>query len=176
MKHLIFILGLLNFSILTTAQSLTEVKSVFCSPINICNLSNSLNIPKNISAKECTWKTLTCEQIESKGDFIGVHIKFKCKTDIIFSLKSNFKNIKLINKVTEKILHPYAILWNDSEFNSTTDTEIPFIGYMTNNFKAEEYNVSCLQNEQYDLILLFEKAELGNKLVIENFIETEISE
>jgi hypothetical protein len=49
-----------------------------------------------------------------------------------------------------------------------------FLGYMIKRFRAKEYVVNFKPNRQYDLILLFSEAAPDDKIIIDDFIETEI--
>jgi len=173
MKKFGIILILLSISFLASSQTKTEAKCSLWKPKTFCDISDTLNVPSALQCIHCTWSTLKCEKIEKKGNFIGVHIRFSSKTDSTFSLESKFKNITLIKKVGEKKIHPYAILWYGQEFDKD-EHMIWYLGYMIKKFRAKEYIVKFKPNKPYDLIFLFRKAAQGDKIVIDNFIETEI--
>jgi hypothetical protein len=116
----------------------------------------------------------TCQQIENKKNLHGVHIKFSSTTDSTFNLTSKFKNISLKRKADGKIIHPYAIKWYGWDYDSKTGKEFSFLGYMINRFKTSKYTVTYNLNKTYDLILLFDSAEKGDVIEIDNFIKTTI--
>ena len=48
--------------------------------------------------------------------------------------------------------------------------------FITSEFKAKKYIVKLNRKEKFDLILLFPKAEKGDKIIIDKFVQTEIKE
>jgi len=60
------------------------------------------------------------------------------------------------------------------DYDKTKGETTSFVGYITNHFKVNNYKVTYKPNILYDLIFLFDSAELGDKMVIDNFIEVEI--
>jgi hypothetical protein len=173
-KQIGIVLTFLTISFGGFAQTKVDATCSLWNPKNFCDLSDTVNISYSIYCRSCTWTTLTCEQMENKKGLQGVHIRFSSKTDSAFSLTSKFKNISLKKKTTGKIIHPYAILMYGMDFDSKTGKETAFVGYMTNRFKVHGYDITYSLNKPYDLIMLFNNAETGDKIVIDNFIETEI--
>ncbi len=139
-------------------------------------LPDSLKLPGKISCQVCSWKCKTGEEINKKGKFTAVRLTFSNLKDTSFYLKSKFKNISLIKKGGNKIQHPFALLWNDMKYDAKKKQEVPFIGYMLNNIKAINYIVTVNPKEKNDLIFLFKNAEVGDIIVIDNFIKAEITE
>ena len=175
MKHLGTLLILFGLTVTTFAQTKVDANCHLWTPKNLCDISDTLNIPSHLKAKNAKWNTLTCKEMENKNKSLqGVIISFSSKTDSTFSLTSKFENISLTKKADGKVIHPYAIMWNGFTLPDSTERENEFIGYMINHFKATEYNVYITLNRTYNLILLFDSAVKGDRIVVENFLDVEI--
>jgi len=175
MKHLGTLLILFGLTFTTFAQTKIDANCHLWTPKNLCDISDTLNIPSQLKAKNVTGNTLTCKEMEKKNKNLqGVIIRFSSMTDSTFTLTSKFKNITLKKKTDGKIIHPYAIMWYGFTFPDSTGRENEFIGYMINHFRATEYNVYFKLNKTYDLILLFDSAEKGDRIVVDNFVDVEI--
>jgi hypothetical protein len=175
MKNISLTLALICFSLLASAQIKVKAKCTLWNPTSLCDISDTLNIPGEVCAKDVTWNDLRCNEIKKKG-LQGVHIRFSSKSVSTFSLTSKFKNISLKKKDSEKIFHPYAILWYGTDYDFKTDNMVNFLGYMTNRFEAKEYIVTYELNKPYDLIMLFDEAAPGDNIVIDNFLNVTIGE
>ncbi len=135
---------------------------------------DSLNIPNNYSCDHCTWNFLKDEQIKNLNSYVAVHLTFSGLLDTCFFLKNKFENISLIKKSNNKVLHPYALLW-EGESESTSNIPGDYISkiqYMTNKFRVNNYKVNIVPKKKYDLIMMFNEAEIGDSLIVENFIKT----
>jgi hypothetical protein len=174
MKKIAITLTLLSFVLMTSAQTKVDAKCKLWTPTNFCDSSETLNIPTQLYATNCTMDIKTCKQIENKKNLQGVHISFSSKTDSTFNLTRKFRNISLTKKSDGKIIHPYAIKWYGFEFNSKTGKENSFLGYLINNLKTNKFIVTYDLNKTYDLIILFESAEQGDEIVIDNFVKVKI--
>jgi hypothetical protein len=175
MKNFLITFALICFSLLASAQIKVKAKCKLWNPTSLCDISDTLNIPMEISGRNVNWTTLKCQEIKKKG-LQGIHIRFSSKSVSTFSLSSKFKNISLKKKDTEKIIHPYAILWYGTDYDFKTENMVNFLGYMTNRFEATEYVVTYELNKPYDLIMLFDEAAPGDNIVIDNFLNVTIEE
>ncbi|MEI6123479.1 MAG: hypothetical protein WCQ95_07600 [Bacteroidota bacterium] len=175
MKKSACLIPLFFVSFCVFGQTKTDAKSHIWAPSNWCELPANLNIPCNIECRNCYWKTITCEEIAKKGTYTAVRIRFMSKTDSTFGLKTKFKNIGLKTKANGRILHPYAILWHNSEIDSKTEEMVDKISFMTNKFRTKSYVVKFKSGQAYDLILLFKQAQAGDIVSIDKFLKTEIN-
>jgi len=169
MKTSCIILFALFLTIVTHAQSESVVKCNIWKPASACDLPKSLNVPTQWSCRNCFWTYKECEKINKKS-WTGVWLTFNKETDSTFYFKSHYKNISLTNKKTNKIIHPKAIAWYPiCMSNPNCDLE-----FMPKSLRTKEFIVNFKPKTNVDLILIFDSAEPGDKLIIDNFIEAEI--
>jgi len=171
MKKISFILLLLLLSFGAFTQEKNETNCRIWKPDNLCDFPDSLNIPQRWSCSSCYWTYKNCKEFDI-NTWTGVWLTFTKETDSTFSLRSHYKNISLVNKNTKKVIHPKAIVWYPI-FNKNPNC-LP--EYMPKSLRAMKFTVNFIPKEKVDLILIFEKAEKGDKLIIDDFIETEITE
>jgi len=174
MKKTVIFFSILFISLAASSQIKTEARCQLWTPKSLCDLPQDLNIPCNISCRDCYWNFSSCEEIAKKGSFKGIKISFSSNSDSVFSLESNFKNFSLKNKTTGKISHPYAILWHNTDIDPKTEEPKDVIAYMINRFRTTEYKVNLKLNESYDLILLFKDAGIGDSFTIDNFMDVKV--
>lgn len=142
-------------------------------PKSFCNMPEDVNICYKISCNDCSWQYTDCEKMDKKK-LKAVRITFSSSTDTTLNLTTKFENISLKGKNSGKILHPKAILMAESDFNHETGESYQYKTYMTNRFKVAYYTLTFYPDESYDLILLFDDAETGDKITIDDFIEDKI--
>lgn len=133
-------------------------------------IPDSLNIPNHYSCSHCSWNFANNLTLKSKS-LVAVRVTFSGLSDSCFYLTSKFNNISLASN--GKTIHPYAILW-ESDSEDKSGNTILQKKYMTNDFNVDNYKVFLTPKKQYDLILLFSTANIGDSLVIEGFINTVI--
>jgi len=104
------------------------------------------------------------------GNFIGVWVTFHGKDVSELNLTSHLNNVSLVRKNTNEVLHPVAYMAH-SNLHGDKD-ELP--EYMNNKSEFRKCKFILTPNEKYDLFILFEAAEVGDKLIIEDFLEVEI--
>jgi hypothetical protein len=169
MKTAHLILLAIFFATISLAQTNSGIKCRIWQMDSLCSLPKGINIPSHYSCEDCTWDFISCEHLNKKH-YKAVWITFKKEIDTTFVLETNFKNITLTNKITKKTIYPSAILWYH-EYPEVKPSELDF---MSSVFKAKKYIVSIKPKESTDLLLFFNKAEIGDNISIENFLETEI--
>lgn len=177
MKKVLFLLTIvLIFFLLITPLYCQNVKCRLWKTNDFSKLPDSLKLPSKISCTTCSWDILTGEELNKKGNFIAVHLTFSGLRDTSFSIKSKYKNFSLIKKGSNKATHPFAIVWPGFKYDKKTDKEVSIIGFMTQKLKAINYKAFINPKNKCDMIFMFKEAEVGDIIVIEDFIKAEITE
>lgn len=173
MKKILLVALLYNLSISFYGQNSINSKIEIWQPSSFCNIPETINIDYRISCKECSWDYIDCAKLDKKK-LKSVIITFNSKKDSTFNFTTKFENIYLISKESGKKIHPCSILMADKEVLIDEDN-IQFVqAYMTNKFKANKYVLAFDLDKDYNLILLFDAANVGDTIIVENFIQNEI--
>lgn len=136
---------------------------------SFCDLPASVNVPARINYSDTTINYgEQCESLD-KQNFVGVWVTFQGKDTKELNFTSQYRNISLIRKQSKEVLHPVAYM---ERSNPHSDGKFPV--FLTNKSTFGKCTYELKPNEKYDLFILFEAAEVGDKLVIEDFLEAEI--
>lgn len=168
MKVIIIFILLVFFSFNSNCQVLTDVKCKLWTPKDYCDAPPSgsfHNIFNELGCDDCGLHTEECNKL-NKPDLIGVSLTFTISSDYMFNVESKFKNIKLLRADGTKEF-PEIILYN----NRISDNLQEYI------LKIEQGCIESKlsQNKTYHLVMFFKKAKAGDKLIIDNFVNTIIT-
>ena len=169
MKKLIITLGMSFMAIFAFGQTNEIVEGRIWSPESFCELPESANPPKGIHYSNTMIYGIYCDSLDNTN-YVCAWITFQGKDVDVLNMKSQYKNISLIRKGTKENLHPIAYL----EGKSYSIRKEGNPKYVTNESTFEECIYTLKPKEKYDLFIFFEKADIGDKIVIENFLETEL--
>lgn len=169
MKTISIILIVFSLTLHVFGQKKINTKCRIWQTSDFCNFPDSLNVPKNWAAEDCTWDFKSCESYTPLGQ-TAIWLTFTSDIDSVFFLKSKYENISIVHKSDSKATHPMALLWYKNYYSEKNCIR----EYMPSTFKAKKCMVNFKPKERTDLILIFSKAEIGDKLIIDNFIETEV--
>ena len=168
MKIILFFLLINVYSLTAFCQVLTDVKCKLWTPKDYCDAppSNSFhNIFNDLGCDDCGLQTEECNKLKNPN-LIGVSLTFTISSDCMFNVESRFKNIKLVRSDGTKEL-PEILLYNN---NMTGDLQEYLL-------KIEQGCIESKlsQNKTYHLVMFFKKAKVGDKLIIDNFVNTVIT-
>lgn len=153
MKSILFFVVMI-LSIMTFAQDKPDVQC------KIVEIDSSLEDYQcysglKLECSECTIRYLNHKQIERRKPLLtAVEFTFKSNNDSILNIESNFENIKLIS-ASNKIKHPYAVRFSDSYLRKLT---------------ARNFNFIYKQHSKVKILLIFRKADIGDKISIDDFL------
>lgn len=153
-------------------QNISIVKCKIWKPESFCDLPDSIKTPGSYCL-DCTLKNKTCKQIEKKKNLVGVWITFTAETDTTFVLANKFKNISLVRKNNKKEIRPYAFLHWDQIFS---DHKLIFEYVYMTFVRSKNYYLIFKAKTQVDIIFIFPGAEKSDKIVIDNFLQVEITD
>lgn len=172
MKKITIILFSFCLTFGTIAQKVSIVKCKIWKPESFCTFPDSLKTSGTFCL-DCTWKNKTCKQIDKKKRLIGVWITFTAENDTSFILANKFKNISLVRKNNKKILHPFAFLhWDQIYVDHKLIFEYIYMTYI----RSKHYFLTFKTKVDVDIILIFPYAEEGDKIIIDNFLQAEITD
>ena len=169
MKKLIITLGMSFMAIFAFGQTNEIVEGRIWSPTSFCRLPESANPPIGIRCSQATIYRIYCDSLDN-SNYACVWITFQGKNVKALNIKSKYKNISLIRKSTKEKLYPVAYLGGISF--SYGEEGNPKYATSESTFKKCTYPLK--PKEKYDLFIFFEKADIGDKVVIEDFLETEL--
>jgi len=172
MKKYLILSIVVCITIITSAQTNSNIKCRIWKPQSFCNIPDSLTGIWGIYCRQCSWNPINCSEIDKMGNMTGVWLTIPINNGRRFMLKNEFKNISLIKKIDGKKIHPYAILdFFNYEKNGNPNEQKYIIS-----IKAKRFFVKLKNDKKFDLILIFPNAEKGDKIIIDKYLETEIQE
>ena len=143
-------------------------------PESFCTLPHNVNPPGGVSYSTAYTHGISCKELDT-NNLVCVWITFKGKNVSEINLESQYKNIKLIRKNHTKILHPIAYLERKKPIHKDDSPLVENLPqYLSNISTFAKCTYHIIPKMKYDLFILFETAEVGDKLVIEGFLEVEI--
>ena len=168
MKKILFVLAMF----LITASVFGQIKDTVTCKIwktkNFRTIPDSVNVPDNLFFNGTTFSEMSCGKLK-KWNFVGVWVTFEGKNNEKLYLKSHFKNISLVRKNSKEKLHPIYYM---EGVRPVSEGVLPMYINNKSTFKSSYYNLK--PTEKYDLFMLFKKAEVGDKIIIDDFLEAEI--
>jgi len=117
----------------------------------------------------CDFSYISGTQLDGKN-YKGVWMRVTKDKKIKFKLETGLKNISLIRTVGDKCIatHPIAVGIDGPQWRQKEWT------YISNKFKTNSATYTF--GEHIDFYLIFEDAKVGDKLVIDDFVETLVVE
>jgi len=111
-----------------------------------------------IDMTECDFDTISCYETAHKTNLVGVWITVILNKKTKFNLETQFKNVSLIKNLDGSSVHPSILGFDGFSFMK--------------NLKAESF-VAHVKNK-LNIFVFFPEAKVGDKIIIDNFIQTEI--
>ena len=161
---------ILTMSLLTTAVFGQTKEKVVCriwKTKSFCEIPENVNVHGAVIYQHASMLGVSCNSLDTQN-FVGVWVTFQGKNVDSMKMKSRYENISLIRKNTKEVLHPVAYMERADQLSRYTPA------FNSNESTFKECIFVLNSNEKYDLFILFEAAEIGDKLVIEDFLEAEI--
>jgi len=167
MKKVFIVLSLSVLTMSAFGQTREVIKCRLWKTKSFCILPPAVNVPGNAKYPiGVSSSGILCGELD-KQNLVGIWITIRDKNVSELRLKNNYSNITLIRKDTEEVLQPFAYMnrvgkEGNPQYLSSKST---FGGTCVYELKPKE---------RYDIFILFEAAEVGDTLVIEDFLEAEI--
>jgi len=170
MKKIIITLTAVVMTIAVFGQTESIVKCSIWKPKSYCQLPDSISYFKGLNFSNASMVGISCRQLDTMHNCVGVRVTFQDKNVSSLDMKSHYENISLVINNGKQTIHPIAFLENPkSNYNGLPE-------YMDNTSTADKYNIALEPRKRYDLFIIFSSASIGDKLIIENFLETKITE
>jgi hypothetical protein len=134
---------------------------------SFCKVPNNVNVHGAVQYSNTFVRGISCDSLNSQN-LVGVWVTFQGKNVDSLNMKSHYENISLIRK-NKEILHPIAYMERSKPIMEDGTPQ-----YASNKSTFGSCTFILTPNEKYDLFILFEAAETGDKLIIEDFLEAEI--
>jgi hypothetical protein len=163
--------------ILVYGQSNSEIKCRKWKPSSFCDVPNAINLPNIFNMVETYEETIDCKTFDDNviSDdstiLVGVWITFPRSMGAEINLADNFKNISLISKTSGDTLHPGGILLP----NLHKDENPAKCMYLSPTSLFKKYSLKYGSKKTCDLIMIFLYAEVGDKIIVDNLLQTEIT-
>jgi len=123
----------------------------------------------NFADRDWEFEYISGTQLDNKN-YKGVWMRVTKDKKIKFKMESGLKNVSLIRTEGAKtiVMHPVAVgidgpQWRDKEWT-----------YLSNKFKTKD--ASYIFSDHIDFFFVFENARVGDRLVIDDFVETVVVE
>jgi hypothetical protein len=169
MKKIIITLTAVVMSIASFGQNDSTVTGHIWKPKSFCQLPESINVHGGINYSYASIRGISCQELDTMKS-TGVWVTFQGKNVSELHMTSHYENISLISMDGKNIVHPIAYLERaKSSYNGE-----PEYAYYTST--AEVYYFSLEPKKKYDLFIIFKDAKVGDKIIIDNFLETIITE
>jgi hypothetical protein len=154
------------------AQKVSIEKCKIWKPASFCTIPDSLK-STGAFCMDCTWREKTCKQIDKKKGLVGIWITFTSESDTSFQLKNNFSNVSVIKKNSQKAIRPYALLnWGEYYSHHRMNFGYQYMTYL----RSKNYFLTFKSKAKVDVIFIFRGVEKGDKIIINNFLQAEITE
>ena len=171
MKKIFIVSAMFLLVISASGQTREIIRCRIWKTKSFCTLPNSVSVPE--TAKYAVGASVTrvlCTELD-KQNLVGVWITIRETSTNAFRLKDNFSNIYIMRKDTEDKIYPVAYM-NRAAPAGNNEGNPQFLS------NKSTFGGECVYElkptAKYDLFILFEAAEIGDKLVIEGFLEAEI--
>jgi len=170
MKRLFIVLIFFSVTISVFGQPREVVKCRIWKTKSFCQLPNAVSVPETAKySVGASVSNISCSELD-KQNLVGVWVTIREKNVSELRLKNNFSNIRLIRKDTEEALFPIAYVSRSKPIGKEGNPQ-----YLSN---KSTFGGECIYElkpkERYDIFILFESVEVGDKLVIDNFLEAVI--
>ena len=171
MKKIIITLTAVIMTISAFAQTSEIVKCRIWKPKSFCTLPDSVNVPGAVNYSDTYLVGVSCSKLDKKKNLVGIWVTFQGKNVNKLSLTSHYENITLVRKDTKEQLHPYAYMERSEPIRAVGGPQ-----YNSKESTMERCDFKLEPYKRYDLFILFEAGEEGDKIIISNFLEAEITE
>ena len=171
MKKIPTSLVLILITITIFAQPKDNVKCRIWKPASFCDFPEPINFPERIMVISGIQQTAPCELIDKTNNLVGIWVTFPKGEVSKLNLTNGFKNIKLVGKNLRDTIYPNSLIMRDNSYLTLRE-----YCYLSSNTKAEDCYMMLGDKKEYELIMLFKQAEIGDKLIIDNFLESFVKE
>lgn len=169
MKNFIIIISVLFTTFSAMGQS-QVVTSKIWNQGYYCTLPDGFVYPQKYKCDVCSERVVTCKEFKAPGDAVTVWVNVQNAQKTTIKLKSKFKNIYLLTAKGKKIF-PIALYCYNNPF--VPDKELPQLS-LAKKFKNINYTIEFEKGKNIDLLIVFPKASPNSKIVIEDFLESNI--
>jgi len=166
MKRSFIVLVIFVLTISVFGRTKESVKCRIWKTESFCTVPQSANLHSGIHYSDASIRCVSCSKLDTQR-LVGVWVTFQGINKSKLSMKSQYKNISLIRK-NKEILHPVAYMERAKPLERYTPV------FSGNESTFEKCVFELKPKGKYDLFILFEAAEVGDKLIIEDFLETVI--
>ena len=171
MKKIFITLTMSLIAISVFGQTKETVEARIWKTESFCNLPESANVPSGVIYSNTFIYGICCDSL-NKENYTGVWITFEGKDVDTISMKSHYENISLVCKDTKEILHPTAYMGSGYIYKNGKHER--GASYNSRQSTMEECKYPIVPKEKYDLFIIFEKAQAGDRIIMEDFLEAEI--
>ncbi len=171
MKKIFITLIALVMTMAVFGQTKEIIKCRIWKTKSFCTLPDSVNVPGAVNYSNTYIKGLSCSDLDKKENLVGVWVTFQGKNLTMLSLTSHYENITLVRKNTQEKIHPYAYMERSKPIEKDGKPQ-----YNSKESTIGTCKYELKPNKRYDVFIIFEAGQVGDKLIIDNFLETEITE
>ena len=172
MKKGLLIVVLSFFTVAAFGQAREIIKCRIWKPKSFCEIPNTVNIPEN--AKFSVGVSITnmqCSELDKMKNVMAIWVTVREKNVNELRLKDNFNNVRLIRKESGDTLQPIAYMSRSKPAGKAEGNP----QYLSS---KSSFGGECVYElkprERYDLFIVFETVEAGDKLIIDDFFEAEV--
>ena len=171
MKKTVLSLLALILGMLVYGQSNSDIKCRIWKPASFHNYPDSVNLPINFKLEDTYEVSVSWRTLDANQTLKGVWITFPRSMGAEINLLDEFENISLINKASGATLHPIAILLPNMNDEGNAEKFI----YLSPDTRAKKYQMKYGMKKKCDFIMIFRNADIGNKVIVGELLQTEIA-
>jgi hypothetical protein len=168
MKRSFIVLVMFVLTISVFGQTKESVKCRIWKTESFCKIPENINVHGAVNYSKTFVDGICCKNLDILN-LVGVWVTFQGKDVKKLNMKSHYENISLIRKNTKEVLHPVTYMERSKPIMEEGNPE-----YASNKSTFGSCTFVLKPKEKYDLFILFEVAEVGDKLIIEDFLEAVI--
>ena len=161
-SNLIFLILIMSLmQTLSSAQSISDIKCKLWDYKRLFDVPDSVYLADKLVAYNAEITIKYFDEFDKQANTKCIWLTFYNNKKYKLHMQSDFANIKLVTKSSGNIIHPIALLKSKKNFI----TEL----------KAKKFVYTLNARRTVHVVMLFDNAEEGDKIIIDNLLETEIN-
>jgi hypothetical protein len=171
MKKIIITLTVVIMTIAAFGQTDSTVICRIWKTKSFCDLPEKINVPGAVNYSNTFVKGVSCQELDKQGNLVGVWVTFEGINKSELYMTSFYNNISLIRINSADTIHPIAYMERHRPIQEKGDPE-----YSSNKSTFGKCTFELKPKKKYDIFIIFSAADIGDKLIIDKFFETEIKQ
>jgi hypothetical protein len=169
MKRFMITIAVFVMTFAAIGQTGEIVKCRIWKTKDFCTLPDSVNVPGGVSYSNTFIRAVSCSELSKNENLVCVWVTFQGKKATELIMVSHYKNITLVRKDNKEKIHPFAYMERSIPLEQVSGPQ-----YNSKESTMEKCVFELEPQKRYDLFIIFEAGQVGDKLIIDNFLEAVI--